>query len=148
MFLDKRIDVAHTLFFQDFINGNQDAGLLHITKTIVDGCAEELHRRRQRHIGVDKRRDVVAQGTHLAVEDEVVFLEVVLAEQLLQFVLRCLYLKRLEWDDKVLLVVEVLLEEAKYHVSASADVGWIHRHLAEEVAHVRLDDGKGAQSVP
>ena len=42
----------------------------------------------------------------------------------------------------------MLLEEIQNHVASTADIRRIHRHLAEEILHVRLDDGERSESVP
>ena len=146
--LYERVDVAHALVFEYLVDGDEDARLLYVAEAVVDGGAEELHGGRERHIGVDEWRDVVAQRTYLAVEDEVVLLEVVLAEQGCELLLRGLYLQRVERYDEVVLVVEVLLEEVENHVAAAAYVRRVHGHLAEEVLHVGLDDGERTESVP
>ena len=111
MLLYELVEVSHALAFENLVHGYEDASLLHVAKAIVDGGAKELHSGRERHVGVNERRNVVAQGSHLAVEDEIVLLEVVLAEQLAQLLHGSFNLERLERDDKVVLVVEVLLEE-------------------------------------
>ena len=103
MFLYEGVDMADALALENFVHGDEDACLLHVAETVVDGGTEELHCGRERHVCVDERRDVVAEGTNLAVEDEIVLLEVVLAEELAQLLLRRLYLERLERDDKVVL---------------------------------------------
>ena len=77
--------MAHTLVFQDFIDSNQDARLLNIAKAVVDGRTKKLHRRRQAHISVHQRGNVVTQLTDLAIEDAVIVFEGILAEELFQF---------------------------------------------------------------
>ena len=42
----------------------------------------------------------------------------------------------------------MLLEEKENHISASAVVRRVHRHLSEEILDVRHDDGERAKSVP
>ena len=135
--------MTDALVLENFVNGNENACLLHVAEAVVDGCAEESHCRRQRHIGVDKWRNVVAKGTYLTVENEIVLLEIVLAEQLGKFFFGRFNLQRLKRNDEVVLVVEVLLEEIEYHVASTTDVRRIHCHLAEEVLNVGFDDGEG-----
>ena len=146
--LDERVDMAHALAFENLVHGDEDARLLDVAEAVVDGGAEELHGGRERHVSVHEWRDVIAQRTNLAVEYEIVLLEVVLAEQRRKLLLRRLYLQRMEWQDEVVLVVEVLLEEVENHVAAAAYVRRVHSHLAEEILHVRLDDGECAETVP
>ncbi len=42
MLLNKTVDVANTLLFQNLVHGNENTRFLYITETIVDGGAEEL----------------------------------------------------------------------------------------------------------
>lgn len=60
--------MALFFFFEDFRDGEEDAALLDVAEFVVDGCAEHAHRRRQAHVGVDQRRDVVAVAAYLGVE--------------------------------------------------------------------------------
>ena len=43
VFLDERIDVAYALLLEHLVHSNQDASLLYIAKTIIDGSPEEFH---------------------------------------------------------------------------------------------------------
>ena len=148
MFVDKRVDMAHALLFKYLVNSNQDACFLNIAKAIVDGGAKKLHGGRQAHVGINQRRNVVAQLTYLAVQDAIVGLEVVFAEQLLQFGLRRFNLQRLHGDDEVLFIVEVFLQEEKNHVSTPTYIRGIHGHLAKEIFYVGLDNSEGTQAIP
>ena len=88
MLLDKAVDMADALFLKDLVDSDKDTALLNITKLIVDGSAKELHRRTQIHVGIDQRRDIVAQLPNLMIENAVVGFEVIFAEDLAQLVLR------------------------------------------------------------
>ena len=48
----ERVDMAHALFLQHLVHGDEDARLLHVAKAVVDGGSEELHRGREAHVGV------------------------------------------------------------------------------------------------
>lgn len=146
--LDETVDMAHALLVEDLIDGNEDARLLHLAKTVVDGRSEEFHRRREVHVGVDERRDIEAQVANLAVEDAVVLPEVGAREDLGQLLLGVLVAQRVDGHDEVVLVVEVLLEEIEDHVAADADVARIHGHLAKEVPDVGIDDRQRAETIP
>ena len=61
MLLDKGVDVAHALLFEDLVDSDKDTRLLNIAKAVVDGCTKELHRRRETHVGIHQRRDIVAE---------------------------------------------------------------------------------------
>ena len=148
MLFDKRVYMSHAFLFEDFIYGNENASFLNVAETVVDGSAEEFHRWTKAHVGIHKWRDVVAEIAYLAVENLVIFLEGLLAEENLKFFRVSLNLQRVHWDDEVLLVLKVFFEEIQYHVSPFADVRGIHGHLAEEVFHVGLYYGEGAKSVP
>lgn len=44
VFFNERVDMSHTLLVENLVDSDEDARLLHVTKPIVDGGAEELHR--------------------------------------------------------------------------------------------------------
>ena len=107
--------MAHTLLHQDFVHGNENAGFLHVAELTVDGGAEHAHRGAQAHVGIDQRGNVVAQLTHLAVQNLIVFLEGVLAEEGGQFAFVSLDPQRFDGGDEAFLVAEVLLQEIEDH---------------------------------
>lgn len=148
MLLDETLDVADAFLLENLVDSNQNTRLLNITETIVDGCAEEFHRWAQIHIGIDEWRNVVAQLSNLVVEDAIVGFEIVLAEDLCQFLLGSLNLQGLDGDDEMLLVVEMLFQEVEDHVAPATDVAGVHGHLTEEIFAVGIDDGQSSQSVP
>ena len=82
VFFYERLDMADALAFENLVNRNEDACLLHITKAVVDGCSEELHRWAEVHVGINQWWDVEAQGTDASVKDSVVLLEISSAEHL------------------------------------------------------------------
>ena len=43
MFLYEGVDMADALALENFVHGDEDACLLHVAETVVDGGAEELH---------------------------------------------------------------------------------------------------------
>lgn len=94
MLLYERVDMANAFLLEYLVNGNEYACLLHIAEPVVDGCAEELHCRRQIHVCIDKRRDVVAQGANLTVKDSVVLLERRRIEKVLEFRVRSVCFQR------------------------------------------------------
>jgi hypothetical protein len=59
MVLDIGVDVAHALLLQNLVNGNEDSRLLHVAEAIIDGGAEEFHRRTEVHVCVYERRDKI-----------------------------------------------------------------------------------------
>ena len=136
--------MADALLLEDLVHGNKNAALLHIAKFIIDSGAEELHRRAQVHVGIDQRRNVVAELTHLMVEQPVVFLEIILIEELLELILRRVDLYGLDRNDKMLIVSEMLAEEVENHVTSSADERRVHRHLPKEILATGIDDGERA----
>ena len=145
---DKTVDVAYALLLEYLVDGNQDARLLDIAETIVDGGSEELHRGTEVHIGIDERRDVVPQVAYLTVEHAVVFLEVVMAEYLGQFVIGSLNNQRFHRYNEVLLVIKMLAQEVENHISAATDIAGIHRNLTEEILELGIEHGEGAKAVP
>jgi len=148
MFFNKGVDVSHALVFQYFVNGNQNARFLHLSKFVVDGGAKHTHRGAQTHIGIDEGRNVVAQFAYFCVEDVIVFLEIALAEEVFKIVLVCPNLQGFFGIDEVVFVAEVLVEEEENHVACLGIEGRIHRHLPEEVFQSRNHHRQCAQSVP
>ena len=45
--------MAFALLFQDFVDGDENAGLFDVAKRVVDGGAEHAHGGRKAHIGAD-----------------------------------------------------------------------------------------------
>ena len=76
------VDVARLLLLVNVGDGDQNAGLLHFPKFIVERGAEGFHARRQVHIGVDERRDVLPFFAHIAVKHFVAFFIRQIAQQL------------------------------------------------------------------
>ena len=114
--------MAHTLLLEDFLDSDKYARLLHITEAIINSCAKEFHRWRETHISVHQRWDVIAQLTDLSVQNEIVFLELLLAEQLLQFLGISLDFQRFHRYNQVLLISKVLMQEIEDHVSSATDI--------------------------
>ena len=75
MFLDIGLNVTDTLFFQNFINRNQNTGFFHISEAVIDSRTKHTHRRRQAHVGIYQRRNVVAQFADFRIQHLIVFLE-------------------------------------------------------------------------
>ena len=140
--------MADALLCQDFVHGYQDACFLHVAELIVDGSAEHPHRRAEAHVGIDQGRDVVAQLADFPVQNLVVILEVIFAEEGLQFLLVGLYGQRVDGSHQPVLVGKMFPQEVQNHVAPLADVIGIHGHLPEEIFHVGHDDRQRAKSVP
>ena len=134
--------------FEDFIDGNQDARLLYISKAIINSRPEEFHRGRESHIGINQRWYVIAQFTNLTVQNQVILLERMTTEESVQFCWVGLQFQRFHRDNQMFLVIKILLQEIKYHVASLAHIGRIHRHLSKIVSNVRTNDGQSAQSIP
>ena len=142
------VDMAHTLFFQDLVDSNQNTSFLHITKTIIDGCAEKLHRRTEIHISIHQRGNVVAQFTYLAIENTIVCTEVIFGKERLQLTLWSFYFQWFHRDNKILLIIEMLLEEIENHVATTANIRRIHCHLAKEIFQLGIEHSKSSQTIP
>ena len=148
MFLNKAVDVADTLLLQDFIHGNENARLLYIAEAIIDGCTKELHGRTEVHVGIYQRRNIETELANLMIQNAIVSTEIIFRKDGSKLTLRSLQLQWLHRNDEVLLVIEVLLQEIENHVAAATDVRRIHRHLAEEILHFRIENRQGAQTIP
>lgn len=148
VFGGEAVDVSNAFLVEDLVDGDEDACLLDVAEAVVDGGAKHAHGGREAHIGVDERWNIVPARANLAVEDTVVGLEVVLAEELRELLAVGLDLEWVHGQDELVGVVEVLLQEEEDHVARHAVIAGVHGDLAEEVAHVGLDDGEGSESVP
>lgn len=84
MLCGEGVDVSHTLLLQDFVDGDEDAGLLDAAEALIDGGAEKAHGGAEVHVGTDQGGDVVTQTADLAVERAVVLTEVPFGEHLLE----------------------------------------------------------------
>ena len=77
---NETINVAHTFFFQNLVNGDENTRFFNVTETIIDSRSEEFHRGTKPHVGVNQRRNVISQRTNFAIQDLVVFLKAGRAE--------------------------------------------------------------------
>ena len=78
-------DMTFLFVFENFIDGDQDAGLFHLPELMVDSGAEYTHFRGEAHISIDQRRHIDAELADFLVQDLVIVLEVVILEKLLHF---------------------------------------------------------------
>ena len=140
--------MADTLLLKNLINGNEDTCLLHIAKTVVNRCSEELHGGRKVHVGIHQRRNIVAELTNLLIQDAVVSPEVLFTEQGFQFTLVSFNFQRFHRDNEVILVIKMLLQEIENHVASLSDIGGIHGHFSKEILDIGLDDSQSTQAVP
>ncbi len=76
--------MAFALLFQDFVDGDENAGFFDVAKRVVDGGAEHAHGGRKTHVRADKRRDVESALAHGTVENLVVGTEIVFDKELSQ----------------------------------------------------------------
>ena len=65
MFFDIAINVANAFIFKDFVDSNEDTGLLNFAKSVVDGGAKEFHCRAKAHVSINQRRYVIAEFTYV-----------------------------------------------------------------------------------
>ena len=63
--------------FEDILDGEEYTGLLHIAEFIVDSRSENLHCRRQAHVGIHKRGNIDAMIPDSRIKYTVVLLEIV-----------------------------------------------------------------------
>ena len=71
-------DMTFLFVFENFIDGDQDAGLFHLPELMVDSGAEYTHFRGEAHISIDQRRHIDAELADFLVQDLVIVLEVVI----------------------------------------------------------------------
>ena len=131
----------------DFVKVDEDAAFLHASKLMVDCCAEHAHSGREAHVGTDERRNVDILAADVAVEEQVVFLEIIAFEKRRQI----LHVANVEWRDgshQFFMVREIEMQESEQQVAAVNGIVGVHRHLAKEVLDFRMDDGEGSEPIP
>lgn len=125
------LDMTLLFVFEDLVDGDQDAGLFHLSKLMVDSRAEYAHLRGEAHISIDQRRHIDAELADLLVQHLIIVLEVVILEKLLHlFQVRACF-QRIDRSDQFLRVGEVHVQEIQDHVAGFGVVGVVHRHLPE-----------------
>ena len=80
--VDEALNVPFALLFQDFVDGDENAGFFDVAERVVDGGAEHTHGGRKAHVGAHERRDVESTLSHGTVENLVVGAEIVFDEEL------------------------------------------------------------------
>ena len=48
----------------------------------------------------------------------------------------------------MILIIKMLLQEIKYHVTSPADIRRVHRHLTEEILEIRIENGQCTETIP
>ena len=125
----------------DFVKVDEDAALFHVSKLIVDGSAEHSHSGRKTHIGADKRRNVDVFAANVAVEEQIIFLEIIAFEERCQF----FHVANVEWRDgshQFFMIREIKVQESEQQVAAVNGIVGVHRHLAKEVLDFRMNNGE------
>lgn len=118
------------LFLLEYISdGKENTGFLHIAEFIVNGCAENFHRWRKTHVGIDQRRDIDAPGPDLPVEHLVVLLERCARHHRGEAAQVCGQSQRLERAHQIVGVGEVRVEEIQEHIAAVTKILGIHGEL-------------------
>lgn len=146
--VDKALDVAFALLFQDFVDSDENAGFFDVAKRVVDGGAKHAHRGRKTHVGAHQRRDVEAALAHGAVENLVVGAEIVFDEELSQLFFGRFEQYRIGHRDEAVAVAEMTLEKIEYHVARLTVEARIHGHFPEEVFQIGDHHREGTQAVP
>ena len=134
--------------FENFIDGDQDAGLFHLPELMVDSGAEYTHLRGEAHISIDQRRHIDAELADFLVQDLVIVLEVVILEKLLHFFWIRACFQWADRSDQFLWVGEVHVQKIQDHVAGFGIVGVIHRYLPEVILQAGVHHGKSPQAIP
>ena len=140
--------MSDAFFCEYFIDGNQDARLFYHAEIVIYSSSEYLHCGTQSHVRIDKRGDIVTHLSDFSVEYPVVFLKSTFGEETVEIFGIGLYLQWGSRVDKFVWVSEMLIEEVKYHVSASLGKTGVHGHFAEEIFYFRHYNCQSTQPVP
>ena len=136
------------LFLEDIGNGDKNAGFLDIAELVVYGSAENLHCRRESHIGVDQWGDVDALLPYGGIENLIIFLEIVAGEHAVVFLLGETDLNGGYGAHKFVGIGKMLFEEIEKDIPTLAGIGWIHCELSKEISDLGIDNGKGSKAIP
>ena len=139
--------MALALVFVQFVDIDEDAGLLHLAKLVVDGGAKDEHRGGEVHIGIDEWGDIAAALAHLGIEDAVVELEIALGEERAELAGIMLDEQGVIGAHHVAAVAKVLAQEVEYHVARKAVVRGVHGHLTEEVLGMGEHHGECGEAI-
>ena len=104
---------------------------------MIDSAPEHLHRRRETHIGIDKRRDIHAKFSDLRIQKTIVLREIIFGQHTVHIGLVGLDHQRFYRIDEFFLILEMLEQEILYKVPCLSVVFRIHSHFSEEIFHIR-----------
>ena len=141
-------DMTFLFVFENFIDGDQDAGLFYLPELMVDSGAEYTHFRGEAHISIDQRRHIDAELADFLVQDLVIVLEVVILEKLLHFFWIRTCFQGTDRSDQFLWVGEVHVQKIQDHVAGFGIIGVIHRYLPEVILQTGVHHGKSPQAIP
>lgn len=142
------VDVSAFLGVGNLVEVDEDAALLHVAELVVYSGAEHAHGGREAHVGADEWRDVYILAADVAVEKQIIFLEIITSEERFQLFHVATGVERCDGCHKLVGVGEIEVEEIQQQVSAVNGIAGIHRHLAKEILYLRMDDGECSKSVP
>ena len=140
--------MAFALLFQDFVDGDENAGFFDVAERVVDGRAEYAHGGRKTHVRADKRRDVETALAHGTVKNLIVGAEIVFDKELAELFFGRFEQYGVRHSDEAVAIAEMALEEIENHVARLAVEARIHGHLPEEVFQIGDHHCEGAQAVP
>lgn len=138
-------DMTFLFVFENFIDGDQDAGSLILPELMVDSGAEYTHFRGEAHISIDQRRHIDAELADFLVQDLVIVLEVVILEKLLHFFWIRACFQWADRSDQFLRVGEVHVQKIQDHVAGFGIIGVIHRYLPEVILQAGVHHGKSSR---
>ena len=129
--------MAFALVLEDFIDGDENTRLFHLSEVLVDGRSEYAHGGREAHVCIDEWGNVVSACSDGLVEDAVIGHEFVLYEDFAQHFFGCFQSHGCHGLHQSVAVAEVFLEEVENHVAGWTVETGIHGHLSEEILEVR-----------
>ena len=140
--------MALLLLLQDFVDGDQQARLLHVAEAPIDGRAERPHLWREAHVGIDEWRNVQPPLTYLLIQDPIILPKAPMPKERLHSGLVHVHRQRMDRLHQPVRIREMTAEEVEDHVARLHVVARIHGHLAEEISQRRVDHRQRPQPVP
>lgn len=139
-----------TLFFLgiNVRNGQQNTRLLHAAEIGVDYRIEHPHRRREIHIGIDQRRNVLVELADALDQDAVILLIGLAREKMLVIGIVQVELHGIFTCHQMIGIGKVTAQEPDQGIACHSLVRSVHRHLAEKVFHLGIQHHKRPQTVP
>src|ERR1035438_4340948 len=122
----------------DVFNGDQDTNFFNITESFIDGGSEGPHSRREVHIGIYERRDMLIVFFYLLNQDLIIFFIRNSCKNTSQEIPVGFHLYGYNWCEQVFLIREEQGQEIKDDISCCLVIIGVHGHFSEKVFNIGI----------